>query len=142
MINICCIGKIYIILPLVKYNPNQTNQKVQVLFRPKRGSKLQTALQLACEATQKPENYMFGNEFGRRTCLYPLWGGVNHRKKAVIEKLTIPIFLYVTEFFRYDFKMFFGSKIMILWSKKIIFWSKQIILWSNHFFVVKTKINF
>ena len=32
------------ILPLVKYNSNQTNQKVQVVFRPKRGSKLQTAL--------------------------------------------------------------------------------------------------
>ena len=39
------------ILPLVKYNSNQSNQKGEVVFRPKRGSKLQTWLFLACEAS-------------------------------------------------------------------------------------------
>ena len=39
------------ILPLVKYNSNQSNPKGEVVFRPNRGSKLQTWLFLACEAS-------------------------------------------------------------------------------------------
>ena len=69
-------------------------------------------------------------------------GGVNHRKKAVIEKLTIPIFLYVTEFFWYDFEMFFGSKLMILWSNKNNLLVKTFYFGvKKQFFFVKTKIN-
>ena len=58
---------------------------------------------------------MFGNEFGRRTCLYPLWGEVNHRKKAVIEKLTIQI----------DYSNFFVCyRIFSVWLKEK-FWVKK-----------------
>ena len=86
---------------------------------------------------------MFGNEFGRRTCLYPLWGGGNHRKKAVIEKLTFTIFSYVTEFFRYDFKMFCWVKNNDFVVKKNDFLVKtNYFVVKFSFFFVKTKINF
>ena len=41
---------------------------------------------LAGEASYRPENRILGNDFGRRSCLYPLLLGQIFKKKAVLEK--------------------------------------------------------
>ena len=50
-------------------------QKGEVVFRSRSRSKTLNSLFLAGETLYRPENYIFGNEFRRRSCPYPLFQG-------------------------------------------------------------------
>ena len=58
----------------------------EVLFRPRSRSKTQTLMYLAGEASYRPENRILGNDFGRRSCLYPLLLSQILKKKLILEK--------------------------------------------------------
>ena len=58
----------------------------EVFFRPRSRSKTQTLMFLAGEASYRPENRILGNDFGRRSCLYPLLLGQIFKKKQFLKK--------------------------------------------------------
>ena len=58
----------------------------EVFFRPRSRSKTQTVMLLGGEASYRPENRILGNDFGRRSCLYPLLLGQIFKKKHFSKK--------------------------------------------------------
>ena len=60
----------------------------EVFFRPRSRSKTQKLMYLAGEASYRPEKHIQGNEFWRRSCLYPLLLGQIFKKKQFFKKTT------------------------------------------------------
>ena len=58
----------------------------EVFFRPRSRRKTQKLIFLASEASYRPEKHIQGNEFWRRTCLYPLLLGQILKKKQFLKK--------------------------------------------------------
>ena len=61
----------------------------EVFFRPRSRSKKQKLMYLAGEASYRPENRILGNDFGRRSCLYPLLLGQIFKKKQFFKKTNV-----------------------------------------------------
>ena len=57
----------------------------EVFFRPRSRRKTQKLMVLTGEASYRLENRILGNDFGRRSCLYPLLLGQIFKKKAVLQ---------------------------------------------------------
>ena len=58
----------------------------EVFFRPRSRSKTQTVMFLGGEASYRLENRILGNDFGRRSCLYPFLLGQIFKKKQFLKK--------------------------------------------------------
>ena len=58
----------------------------EVFFRPRSRSKTQTVMFLGGEASYRLENRILGNDFGRRSCLYPLLLGQIFKKSSSSKK--------------------------------------------------------
>ena len=71
----------------------------EVFFRPRSRSKTQKLIVLADEALYRPENRILGNDFGRRSCLYPLLLGQLFKKKQFLKKKFASAIFFDVDFF-------------------------------------------
>ena len=71
----------------------------EVFFRPRSRSKTQTVMFLGGEASYRLENRILGNDFGRRSCLYPLLLGPIFKKTVLQKKCASAIFFWRRFFF-------------------------------------------
>ena len=76
-----------------------------MFFRPRSRWKTQNLMFLAGEASYRSEKYIQGNEFWRRTCLYPLLLGQIFQKKQFFKKMRVRICFFRRRFFFWRWKI-------------------------------------